>query len=182
MTARGELDGWTGKAGDAAGARDLYAALLPILERVQGPDHPGTLIARGNLAGWTGKAGDAAGARDLYAALLPILERVQGDCDADTLATRHQLLRWTGKVGNTAPDASSSEKLQTTRQASNCLRPRSRHSKWHLLHCDGEPVLGVQALSPMTVRPRYVSSQMRHRVLLFPKLPPGADAALCHFR
>ena len=29
---------------------------------------------------------------------------------------------------------------------------------------------------------RYVSSQLRHRVLLFPKLPPGADAALCHFR
>ena len=30
---------------------------------------------------------------------------------------------------------------------------------------------------PGTIPPRYVSSQMRHRVLLFPKLPPGADAA-----
>ncbi len=28
-----------------------------------------------------------------------------------------------------------------------------------------------------TPLPRYVSSQMRHRVLLFPKLPPWADAA-----
>ena len=40
-------------------------------------------------------------------------------------------------------------------------------------------------LSPFGISPghdeflrlRYVSSQMRHRVLLFPKLPPGADAA-----
>ena len=30
--------------------------------------------------------------------------------------------------------------------------------------------------------PRYVSSQMRHRVLRVPKLPPGADAALSHCR
>ena len=29
---------------------------------------------------------------------------------------------------------------------------------------------------------RYVSSQMRHKVLLFPKLPPWADAGLCHCR
>jgi hypothetical protein len=32
------------------------------------------------------------------------------------------------------------------------------------------------------LRSRYVSSQMRHRVLLSPKLPPGADAALCRCR
>jgi hypothetical protein len=29
---------------------------------------------------------------------------------------------------------------------------------------------------------RYVSSQMRHRVLLFPRVPPGTDAAVCHCR
>jgi hypothetical protein len=29
---------------------------------------------------------------------------------------------------------------------------------------------------------RYVSSQMRHRFLLFPKLPPGAGAVLGHCR
>jgi hypothetical protein len=29
----------TGEAGDAAGARDQYAALLPVEERVLGPKH-----------------------------------------------------------------------------------------------------------------------------------------------
>jgi hypothetical protein len=45
--------------GDAAGARDQYAALLPIEERVMGAEYPDTLTARGNLAYWTGQAGDA---------------------------------------------------------------------------------------------------------------------------
>jgi hypothetical protein len=69
---------WTGEAGDAAGARDQVAELLPIRERVSGPEHPDTLAARVNLARWTGQAGDAAGARDQYAELLPIRERVSG--------------------------------------------------------------------------------------------------------
>ena len=68
----------TGEAGDAAGARDQLAALLPIRERVLGPEHPDTLTTRNQLARWTGEAGDAAGARDQLAALLPIRERVLG--------------------------------------------------------------------------------------------------------
>ena len=56
LTARANLAAWTGQAGDAAGARDQYAALLPVRERVLGPEHPDTLTARGNLAHWTGKA------------------------------------------------------------------------------------------------------------------------------
>ena len=72
LTARANLARWTGEAGDAAGARDQYAALLPVLERVLGPEHPDTLAARDNLAHWTGEAGDAAGARDQFAALLPV--------------------------------------------------------------------------------------------------------------
>jgi hypothetical protein len=56
--------------------RDQYAALLPVLERVSGPEHPHTLTARANLAQWTGEAGDPAAARDQYAALLPVRERV----------------------------------------------------------------------------------------------------------
>jgi len=31
-------------------ARDLFAALLPIRERVQGREHPDTLTTRGDLA------------------------------------------------------------------------------------------------------------------------------------
>jgi hypothetical protein len=39
----------------------VAAALLPIEERLLGPEHPATLNARANLARWTGVAGDAAG-------------------------------------------------------------------------------------------------------------------------
>ena len=47
---------WTGEAGDAVAARDQYAALLPIRERVLGPEHPETLTTRQNLAHWTEQA------------------------------------------------------------------------------------------------------------------------------
>ena len=39
LPARGNLARWTGEAGDAAGARDQFAALLPVRERVLGPEH-----------------------------------------------------------------------------------------------------------------------------------------------
>jgi hypothetical protein len=60
LDARHNLALWTGEAGDAAGARDQFAALLPIRERVLGPEHPHTVATRGNLAYWTRQAGDAA--------------------------------------------------------------------------------------------------------------------------
>ena len=44
---------WTGEAGDAAGARDQYAALLPVCERVSGAEHRDTLAVRASLAHWT---------------------------------------------------------------------------------------------------------------------------------
>jgi hypothetical protein len=37
-------------------ARDQYAALLPISERILGPDHADTLTTRADLAHWKGKA------------------------------------------------------------------------------------------------------------------------------
>ena len=58
LTVRSYLARWTGQAGDAAAARDQYAALLAVEEQMFGPDHPDTLTTRGNLASWTGKAGD----------------------------------------------------------------------------------------------------------------------------
>ena len=89
-----------GEAGDAAGARDQFAALLPIRERVSGPEHPDTLAARANLASWTGQAGDAAAARDQYAALLPISERIMGPEHPSTLSIRRDLAEWTGRAGD----------------------------------------------------------------------------------
>ena len=103
LAARSNLAFWTGKAGDAAGARDQYAVLLPIEERVLGPQHPNSLADRGGgFAYWTGVAGDAAGARDQFAALLPMQERVMGAEHPDTLTTRHHLAHWTGQAGDAA--------------------------------------------------------------------------------
>lgn len=33
-------------------------ALLPVSERIRGPEHPDTLVAREQLAYWTGQAAD----------------------------------------------------------------------------------------------------------------------------
>jgi hypothetical protein len=102
LIARANLAYWTGEAGDAAGARDQFAALLPIQGQVMGREHPQTLTDRGGLAYWTGKAGDPAAARDQYADLLPIQTRVLGDEHPKTVTTRHNLARWTGEAGDAA--------------------------------------------------------------------------------
>ena len=59
LAARANLAFYTGTAGDAAGARDQYAALLPVTERVLGAEHPDTLTDRANLAHWTRLARNA---------------------------------------------------------------------------------------------------------------------------
>jgi hypothetical protein len=102
LNARHELARWSGEAGDAAGARDQFAALLPVWERVLGPEHPDTLMTRHELARWTGRAGDAAGARDQFAAQLPVRERVLGPEHRETLAGRGNLASFTGQAGDTA--------------------------------------------------------------------------------
>ena len=86
-------------AGEPAGARDQYAALLPITAQVLGPEHPDTLWGRADLARFTGEAGDAAGACDQYAALLPLLERVLGPDDPKTRSVRDDLNYWTRRSG-----------------------------------------------------------------------------------
>jgi hypothetical protein len=47
------------------GARDQFAALLPVRERVLGTDHPDTLNTRAYLAYWTRRARDAGKRRSL---------------------------------------------------------------------------------------------------------------------
>ena len=63
LVSRHNLANFTGYAGDAAAARDQFAALLHVRERVFGADSPDTMVARFNLAYWTGRAGAAADAR-----------------------------------------------------------------------------------------------------------------------
>jgi len=90
------------RAGDAAAARDQLAALLPIQERIRGPEHPETLATRHSLAAWKGSAGDAAVARDELAAVLPIMERLLGPEHPETLSTRRDFALWTGEAGDAA--------------------------------------------------------------------------------
>jgi hypothetical protein len=99
---RSDLAHYSGKAGDKAGARDQFAALLSDETRILGPDHPETLTTRNNLALWTGEAGDAVGARDQFAALLPDRMRILGPDHPDTLTTRENLAFWTGTAGDAA--------------------------------------------------------------------------------
>jgi hypothetical protein len=47
---------YLGYSGNYPAAQDLFAALLPVRERVSGPEHPHTLGARHQLAHWTGRA------------------------------------------------------------------------------------------------------------------------------
>ena len=56
LIARANLAAWTGEAGDAAAARDNYAAMLPVQERVLGAEHPYALDTRRQLAYWTERA------------------------------------------------------------------------------------------------------------------------------
>ncbi|UBU18187.1 tetratricopeptide repeat protein [Nonomuraea gerenzanensis] len=102
LTDRANLASCTGRVGDVAGARDQFAALLPITERVSGAEHPDTLTARANLAYWSGEAGDPAGARDQFAALLPLRERISGTEHPETLTARANLARWSGEAGDPA--------------------------------------------------------------------------------
>ena len=102
LTTRANLAYFTGEPGDAAAARDRLAALLPVAERVLGPEHPETLTTRASLAYFTGEAGDAAAARDQFAALLPLRERVLGPEHPDTLTIHGDLSYWTGRAGDAA--------------------------------------------------------------------------------
>ncbi|MEU4831817.1 tetratricopeptide repeat protein [Streptosporangium sp. NPDC023615] len=100
LTAQHTLAYWTGRAGDAVAAREMFAQLLPLKERVLGAEHPDTLITRHDLAHWTGQAGDAVAAREMLAQLLPVEERVLGAEHPNTLINRYTLALWTGRAGD----------------------------------------------------------------------------------
>ena len=152
LAARRDLAGWTGRAGDAAGARDQFAALLPIIERVLRSEHPDTLVTRHELAVWTGEAGDAAGGRDQLAALLPIRERVLGPEDPRTLATRGNLARWTGEAGDAAGARDQYAALLPIRErVLGPEHPRSLATRGELARWTG------QAGDPAAARDQYAA-------------------------
>ena len=97
---RADMASFTGGAGDEAGARDQYCALIPICERVLGADNEVTLLYRSNLAWFTGHAGDATAARDQCAALLPLAVVALGDENGVVLSIRNKLALFTGAAGD----------------------------------------------------------------------------------
>ncbi|HJY97449.1 MAG TPA: tetratricopeptide repeat protein, partial [Streptosporangiaceae bacterium] len=64
LVTRDRVACWTGRAGDAAAARVMLADLLPVRERVLGPEHLDTLATHHNLAYWTECAVSQAVASD----------------------------------------------------------------------------------------------------------------------
>ena len=119
LTTRHNIAYWTGQAGDARGALELFTALLPDRQRVLGPGHPDTLATRANVAAWTGEAGDARGALELFTALLPDRQRVLGPGHPDTLTTRHNIAAWTGRPGTPAAHWSCSPRCCPTSSGSS---------------------------------------------------------------
>ena len=91
-----------GRPGTRAAARDLFAELLPVRERVLGPEHPHTLNTRANLATWTGIAGIRLPPATSTPMLPPVRERVLGPEHPRTLMARHDHARWTGEAGDAA--------------------------------------------------------------------------------
>jgi hypothetical protein len=81
-------------------ARDLFAELLLVQQRVLGTDHPDTLSTYYNMSLFTGQSGDHAEARDLCVDLVAVQQRVLGAEHPDTLGTRSRLAYWTGQAGD----------------------------------------------------------------------------------
>lgn len=50
ISARHNLARWSEEAGEPCGARDQYADLLPVIDRVPAPEHPWSLAARNSIA------------------------------------------------------------------------------------------------------------------------------------
>ena len=75
---RANLARFTGEAGDAAGARDRLAALLPVRERVSGVEHPHTQTVRAYLAYWTEQAERGPGLAWISFTLFTVLRPHRG--------------------------------------------------------------------------------------------------------
>lgn len=102
LTARGHLAHWIWQAGNIAEARELFAALLPDIERSLGSEHRRTLDVRRRWAACTGWSGTPAAARNLYAELIPVAERSLGADHRDVVHMRREFAAFTGQAGDRA--------------------------------------------------------------------------------
>ena len=88
--------------GDYQQALHYGSEELPLRHRIQGTDHPNTLLTRIKIGNWTGRCGDAAGALRLAQELLPDLMRVLGPGHHYALGTRGNIAYWTAEGGDAA--------------------------------------------------------------------------------
>lgn len=102
ITAHGHLAYWTWQDDDIAQARELFAALVPDIERTLGPHHRRSLDVRRRWAGCTGWTGAPAAARNLYAELIPVAELSLGTEHRDVVHMRREFAAFTGQAGDRA--------------------------------------------------------------------------------
>lgn len=88
-----------GESGDMAGASDVLAHLLPVVERVLGSEHPLTLDTVHVFAIWTLRAGDPAQAHDILTELASVRQQTLGAGHHDTLDTWTTLASSIGRSG-----------------------------------------------------------------------------------
>ncbi|MFD8629008.1 tetratricopeptide repeat protein [Streptomyces hygroscopicus] len=74
--------------------------LLPIFERVYGPEHVETLITRDIHAHWLAEGGNFLTALQAFRSYLPDWERVAGPDHPGTLHCRQNISYWTGESGD----------------------------------------------------------------------------------
>ncbi|NAS27392.1 tetratricopeptide repeat protein [Herbidospora sp. NEAU-GS84] len=146
LTAQANLASLTGETGDAIAARDQFAALLPVVERVLGADHLGALTCRSNLARWTGATGDLAGARHQYLTAVPLFEHALGAEHPDTLIVRAGLAAWTGVMGESvAARDQMTALLPLMTRVFGAEHPHTLDAHAHLARWTGESGYTVQA-------------------------------------
>ncbi|SNR79465.1 Tetratricopeptide repeat-containing protein [Actinomadura mexicana] len=116
--------------GQAAAARNAYAALCATALHHLGSDHLDTLDIRGNLANWQGWAGDVAGAVTASKELVADQLRVLGPDHPNTLITRKNLAQWLQRAGlgaSPGSDGGVSETLDNGAVDARPETPRTDH-------------------------------------------------------
>lgn len=146
LDVRGTVAWWTGKAGDAAEARDLFEALVADAARTRRKTDPEVLSFRGEHAHWIGMAGDPVAARDLLAVVVAGFTALLQEStvpvggweplQSPTLYFRNKHVCWIGMAGD--PEAArdlyaelipDSASVHGPRHG-NTIQARIEHARW----------------------------------------------------
>ncbi len=126
------------RQGKAAEAEAAFRDLLPLTERVMGPEHSHTLATRHQLAKALLDKGEAAEAEAALRDLLPLTERVLGPEDPRTLATRRLLARAALEQGSAEQTRETLSALPDGSDQSPEAKAREAMLRGWLADLDGE--------------------------------------------